>query len=271
MPKLVLTKEGHVVREFIITKQDTVIGRTNDCDLAFADESVSRHHLRIICILGDCFLEDMNSANGTLVNNRLTNKCPLEDGDTISIGKHKIEYDATQYPTASSEEFDTTRIELIKQLGKLDSNATIITHNSEQTVDQPSAIQQLDSTPTTTQSDQSDTNYHKQLEPGPVTNSRTKAENPKTRTGKLKIVSGSHEGHNMSLHKSVTGIDKAGQRVAAITRRPDGYFLVPLDEDASDNIKVMINGSVITRKIYPLWSNDIIELSGTEMEFLFED
>ena len=75
----------------------------------------------------------------------------------------------------------------------------------------------------------------------------------------------------MALNNAVTGIDKAGQRVAAITRRPDGYFLVPLGDESPDSIQVLVNGSEINRKIYPLWSNDIIEFSGTKMEFYFEE
>jgi len=285
MPKLVLTKDGQVVREHIITKEDTIIGRAQECDVAIGDESVSRRHLHIICILGDCFLEDMNSANGTLVNNRLTKKCPLNDGDIISIGHHEIQYDTIQYAKTSDEEFDKTRIKLIKQLGEPDVDETGLEPSPEETPDLDTPISKpltepsVESTPepaledshTPPQRSEPDVEDEKQLEPEAIISSRTKAENPKARTGNLKIVSGKREGHNMALNKSVTGIDKAGQRVAAITRRPDGYFLVPLGDGTQDNIKVLVNGSEVSRKIYPLWSNDIIELGGTEMEFLFED
>jgi ribosome-associated protein YbcJ (S4-like RNA binding protein) len=46
---------------------------------------------------------------------------------------------------------------------------------------------------------------------------------------------------------------------------------VPLGDGSADNISVVINGEEINRRIFPLWSNDIIELDGTEMEFGFSD
>ncbi len=59
--------------------------------------------------------------------------------------------------------------------------------------------------------------------------------------------------------------------MAAITHRPMYIFLAPLNEEAAGDIKVMVNGCEITRKIYPWWPIEIIELSGTEIDFLFED
>lgn len=292
MPHLVISKEGQSVGEYLIEDEDTIIGRSHDCDITLPDESVSRQHLRIICILGDCFLEDLNSANGTLVNSRLTKKCPLEDGDTISIGQHEIVYTAAIQQGSSEEEFDKARAKLIKQL---DADAA----SPDQTVpgaDAPGADigipaaytgneDILDTTVVTKPAAATIPAVDKKTEqtvapeatiesePASQANiaSRTKAENPKERTGILRIISGKREGHNMAISKSVTGIDKSGQRVAAITRRPDGYFLVPLGDGGSDNIIISVNGNEIRRKIYPLWSNDVIELDGTEMEFLLED
>ncbi len=293
MPNLVITKEGQSVGEYLIEDENTIVGRAQECDITIPDESVSRRHLRIICILGDCFLEDLNSANGTLVNNRLTKKCPLEDGDTISIGQHEIVYKAAIQQGSSEEEFDKARVKLIQQLDENDAapnetdtdsgeagtdtgipaskashedilDTTVVTKPADATVPEPVQQRELSTEPEPNQ----------EIEPEPVSQaevvSRTKAENPKERIGILRIISGKREGRNMAMIKSVTGIDKSGQRVAAITRRPDGYFLVPLGDGGSDNVTVSVNGNEIRRKIYPLWSNDIIELDGTEMEFLLE-
>ena len=292
MPNLVITKEGQSVGEYLIEDENTIIGRASECDITIPDESVSRRHLRIICILGDCFLEDLNSANGTLVNNRLTKKCPLEDGDTISIGQHEIVYNAAMQQGSSEEEFDRARVKLIQQLdqdeatpeeadadsGEAGTDTGIPTAETghEDILDTTVVTKQADATiPAPSQQ------AARSTEPGPEVGSepasqagiisRTKAENPKERIGILRIISGKREGHNMAMSKSVTGIDKSGQRVAAITRRPDGYFLVPLGDGGSDNVTVSVNGNEISRKIYPLWSNDIIELDGTEMEFMLEN
>jgi len=273
MPKLVIIKDGEPQEEKVIENEHTTIGRAPDCDIALDDALVSRHHIRIICILDDCFLEDLNSANGTMVNGRLEKKRPLQNEDLIKIGDHTFKYLVDHADESSEEEFDRTRVQLIKQLsepvaavlstetptaftGDIDiQDTTVIARETgldpDQEINAPEGVEaELSSDPA---------------------QSRTKAENPKERIGNLTILSGKRQGHNMVLSKSVTSIDRSGQKVAAVTKRPDGYFLVPLGDGSPDNIKVVINGEEINRKIFPLWSNDIIELSGTEMEFAFRD
>lgn len=273
MPKLVLLKDGEPQEERVIDREHTTIGRAHDCDLVIDDGIVSRYHLRIICILGDCFLEDLNSANGTLVNNRLTKKCPLEHGDIIAIGTHEFRYDASSGAKTADEEFDQTRVQLIKQLSEPDETKPDPRRPATSTEQGTEDTTVIARTGHEAPQDQAiDSFQSPESEPAQGSlRSRTKAENPKERTGNLTIITGKRQGHNMILNKSVTSIDKSGQRVAAITKRPDGYFLVPLGDDAPDSMKVLVNGEEINRKIFPLWSNDIIELGGTEMEFLFKD
>ncbi len=273
MPKLVIIKDGEPQEERVIDNEYTTIGRAPDCDIIIDDGVVSRHHLRIICILGDCFLEDLNSANGTLVNNRLTKKCPLEHGDVISVGDHEFKYDSFHQAGTSEEEFDKTRVQLIKQLSKPEEAEPGTAPPESFTGDQDTTVitrpdNIVDPEPACEIGSPKELEEETSVE---ATQSRTRAENPKDRIGNLTIISGKRQGHNMILSKSVTSIDKSGQRVAAVTKRPDGYFLVPLGDGSPDSIKVMINGEEINRKIFPLWSNDIIELGGTEMEFIFRD
>ncbi len=276
MPKLIIIKDGESLEEKLLENEHTTIGRAPDCDIVLDDSLVSRHHLRIICILGDCFLEDLNSANGTLVNNRLTKKCPLEDQDTITIGDSTFRFETARSDETSEEEFDRTRIQLIKQLSEPEQpGATTeapIAYTGDMDIQDTTVINRQNQQPS--QGHAQEINAPEKPEAKPIqepAQARTKAENPKERVGNLTIISGKRQGHNMILSKSVTSIDKSGQRVAAVTKRPDGYFLVPLGDGSPDNIKVVINGEEIDRKIFPLWSNDIIELGGTEMEFAFAD
>lgn len=276
MPKLIITNDGEAQEEKLIVNENTTIGRATDCDIILDNPSVSRHHLRIICILGDCFLEDLNSANGTMVNDRLTKKCPLEHGDRIAIGKFKLTYDATSAAESPEDEFDKTRVQLIKQLSSPDqseaTNETPAQFTGDLDIQDATVIDQEESNISQAQPQEINSYEEQNTEQTEqAAQSRVKAENPKDRVGNITIISGTRQGHNMTLHKSVTSIDKSGQRVAAVTRRPDGYFLVPLGEDSPENITVVINGEEINRRIFPLWSNDIIELDGTEMEFSFSD
>ena len=69
---------------------ETVIGRSNQSDLRLIDDGISRKHARIIKSGSDVILEDLNSANGTLVNGELVSQRVLKNGDKISIGSNTV-------------------------------------------------------------------------------------------------------------------------------------------------------------------------------------
>lgn len=70
-------------------KQDTfTIGRELDCDLILLDDIfVSKRHCRIFNKNGIYILRDLNSKNGTLLNNKPAYSEILNDRDVITIGK----------------------------------------------------------------------------------------------------------------------------------------------------------------------------------------
>lgn len=64
--------------------QPLQIGRTTDCDITLPDSSVSRHHARLSLDEDTLLIEDLGSANGTLVNGKLVEgKQALRDGDEL--------------------------------------------------------------------------------------------------------------------------------------------------------------------------------------------
>lgn len=72
-------------KEFTITKKNTVIGR-EDSDINIDDFKTSRHHAEIE-ILGNKFLlKDLDSTNGTFLNDNLTPADFLSHDDEIKIG-----------------------------------------------------------------------------------------------------------------------------------------------------------------------------------------
>jgi hypothetical protein len=98
---------------------------------------------------------------------------------------------------------------------------------------------------------------------------RIYAESPNGRSGRLTLISGSNSGVTLPLIKDVTGISRSGKRIAAITRRTHGYFLVPLEVGEPDHVAVTVNGEPVGRKIYPLCSSDIVAFGEIQMEFSF--
>src|SRR3989440_5575061 len=74
----------------------TTIGRTNGNDLIIQGRTVSRRHARLYFDNGRWYLEDLQSANGTLVNNvRVYQPVVLNDGDVINFGDEIVVFNTT--------------------------------------------------------------------------------------------------------------------------------------------------------------------------------
>lgn len=72
---------------FPITQDFTHIGRSTQNDVVIDDPHISRIHARIIRQRGVFLLEDLNSTNGTFVNERrVVHPVVLQAGDTIRLG-----------------------------------------------------------------------------------------------------------------------------------------------------------------------------------------
>jgi diguanylate cyclase (GGDEF)-like protein len=63
-----------------------VIGRGNDCDIRINDHSVSRRHARIQPGADGYYAVDLQSTNGTFVNDVPASICKLKDGDYLRAG-----------------------------------------------------------------------------------------------------------------------------------------------------------------------------------------
>jgi pSer/pThr/pTyr-binding forkhead associated (FHA) protein len=82
--------------------------------------------------------------------------------------------------------------------------------------------------------------------------------------GAIKVMSGAAAGREVALVKVVTTIGKPGVAVAAITKRPQG-FVVAHVEGAG---KPMLNGVPIGAEPVSLKNGDMLELAGTQMQFV---
>ena len=92
MAKLILSMDGLVLKEIVLKKERLSIGRKPHNDVQIDNLAVSGEHARIVTILDDSFLEDMDSTNGTLVNGRPVKKHRLKHNDVIELGKYKLKY-----------------------------------------------------------------------------------------------------------------------------------------------------------------------------------
>lgn len=87
---------GHTYR---FHQDVTTVGRTNGNDFVIAGRTVSRRHARLWFADGLWYLEDLQSANGTLLNNtRIYQPVVLNDGDVINFGDEVVVFTITYGP-----------------------------------------------------------------------------------------------------------------------------------------------------------------------------
>jgi pSer/pThr/pTyr-binding forkhead associated (FHA) protein len=73
-------------REITVPEGEISLGRSSQNDVCLVDPILSRHHCRISFHGGVLSVEDLDSANGTLVNGEEVKTAQLHDGDTVTIG-----------------------------------------------------------------------------------------------------------------------------------------------------------------------------------------
>lgn len=86
-------------KKILLLAGRTLIGRDPSCHLVLDDPCVSARHLRLVRRPEGVYGEDLDSANGTLVNGQPPEATqPLRHGDRLQIGRTELEF---RYPTAT--------------------------------------------------------------------------------------------------------------------------------------------------------------------------
>ena len=65
---------------------EVVIGRAVSATVRLNDDGISRRHCRVVTLGGQLVIEDLGSANGTLVNGEMVQQHALAEGDKIRLG-----------------------------------------------------------------------------------------------------------------------------------------------------------------------------------------
>ena len=90
-PYLIIVAGTHIGKIYGIEEGEIISGRSPDCDIWIEDNTISRKHFRIRRGEGECVVQDLNSTNGTFINNkRIKKPTKLQGGDKIQISKDTI-------------------------------------------------------------------------------------------------------------------------------------------------------------------------------------
>ncbi len=80
------------VKEITLKKPVTVLGRGSECDLRIPIESCSRQHCEVRLENDRVFVKDLDSSNGTYINNEKIAEAEVEPGDALTIGPVVIRF-----------------------------------------------------------------------------------------------------------------------------------------------------------------------------------
>lgn len=235
MAKLVLTFNGETIREYELDQEVMTIGRKADNDIHIDNLAVSGNHAKILTILNDSFIEDLGSTNGTFINGEKITKHALRNGETIVIGKHELKY-VNEAADAGGGDYEKTMI---------------IRPDAAGMPEQEEADKKLEKSIGKIASDLAQAGASATEGPGEA---------------RLELVSGANAGKSLKLTKILTTLGKPGVQVAAITRRPTGYFLIVVDSGSSGS-NPTVNGTEVGKQAHPLGDGDIIEVAGVKMGF----
>ena len=230
MGKLVVSLDGVVIKEVQITKDKTTLGRRPYNDIVIDNLAVSGEHAVLQMVGPDVFIEDLNSTNGTYINGKPVKKQLLSHDDTVEIGKYKIKY-------LIEESNDHEKVQFVRPGG-----------NALGSAQAPSAARPQSG-----------------FSGNPVVGaSAPSAPVPATHSASIKVLNGMAAGREVMLTKVVTTVGKPGVQVASITRRPTGYNLAHVE----GAVRPHINGVALVGDSVPLRNGDVIELAGTQMQFI---
>lgn len=89
-PYLIVVAGSSIGKLYHLHAGELVAGRSANCDIWIEDNTISRKHFRIKKTGNSYSVQDLNSTNGTFVNNKRIKTAELKAGDKIQISKDTI-------------------------------------------------------------------------------------------------------------------------------------------------------------------------------------
>lgn len=242
MPTLVISIDGAVIKEVLLSKERTTLGRRPYNDVVIDNLAVSGEHAVLTMNEdGSVLIEDLRSTNGTYVNGQAVQRHALIHGDLLDIGRYKIRF--------VQQEKSATRTALAAIAAASAALAAAPTTRPAR-LDEPTRLSAFGA-------DSSASGFGHTLPPSMA--------GLATRQAAIRMLSGNAAGREVHLVKIVTTLGKPGVAVASITQKPHGFVLTRLEGDAPS---VRLNGLEIGQHPAPLQHGDTVELAGTQMQFL---
>ena len=230
MARVILVFNKQVVKDYPFTKENMTIGRADENDIVIDNLAVSGYHARIDKAGDTYILTDLQSTNGTFVNDKKIVSYRLRHKDKVSIGKHLLFFalSKSEQAKASEGELDETMV-----LDTARQKELLAKQAKKKGIDLTGAKEKLGVVSFIDGSDQGEIQLSKKL------TKIGKAETAEIRLGGLFMAT----------------------TAATISRRPNGYAIT-----ATGGTKVKVNNQVIGESQI-LNDFDTIEIGSYKFQF----
>ena len=94
MAKLVIQSAEQKGRSYELKVDKTTVGRVDDNTFQIADASVSSHHCEVLLRGTDVVIKDLNSTNGTFINDDKISESILKPGQKLRLGQIELSLEA---------------------------------------------------------------------------------------------------------------------------------------------------------------------------------
>jgi pSer/pThr/pTyr-binding forkhead associated (FHA) protein len=233
MAKLILTFNKQVIKEYPFTKDSITMGRQEDNSIVIDNLAVSGYHAKIDRVGGEFILTDLQSTNGTFVNDQKVVSHRLSHRDNIVIGKHVILYIATEKGKLEGEGTDK----------KLQMDKTMLLDTAKQR--ELLAKQKVAPSSTKLPEEVGMISFIDSSGLGEIELTKKLTKIGKAETSEIKL----------------SGL-LMGATAATISRRPSGYAI----SFVGGMTKLKVNGSVVKDSL-PLNDFDTIEIGSYKFQF----
>ena len=132
MPVIIVKFKGKKIQDYpVIIGQGCSIGRKQVNDIVIDNLSVSGFHAQIDSVSTTFVLKDLESTNGTFVNEKKKQLHNLKHNDVILIGKHELVFDCSDLLRMKNNKSDfqddtKTRILDTSEFRKMDGGLTCL-------------------------------------------------------------------------------------------------------------------------------------------------
>ena len=112
MPRLVVLSEGFTGRAYDLKVEKTTVGRVEDNAFQIPDASVSSHHCEVILQGEEVLIRDLNSTNGTFINDQPVTEAVLKPSEKLRLGniELRLETAPASAPAPAKKVLDRTQV-----------------------------------------------------------------------------------------------------------------------------------------------------------------